>query len=380
MTDKVIDPKCESHPTQLLISMCVTKGCNALLCKKCLTDHSKIHIKNKTTMDLCDLDDARAECLHKIQDTSSQLRMGLEEMSCGPIEKTKKMIDRTREQSMKAVQTFFDKLEVEMKDKVNSHKEIKSIINDSGNMELIGSINSHLQNLEKDIANLKNENLYLTVLHDLLANDLDHKLKVIKDETTDHTQPLKLYVEDQYPKALEASLAKSVQVFFNPGTATLMQFPPHLRDADDTEVSGGNPTIIKKKGFASASVVLGGPMNTGINTFKVKIDVISNGQGWVSLGIIDKCDLNFKTNNYSQAYCVCSDQSFYKLTITNQTSVTTGGIFSFKVDFFKNELEISSDNGFAAKAVLPTGKSYYPYFELTHPHQLSVLSFTHGTK
>jgi len=255
------------------------------------------------------------------------------------------------------------------------------LINDSGNMQLLGTLTTHLHAIENDITNLKNDELYLTVLKDLLSNDLNAKIKTIKDETNNVAEPIKLWVDDAGNKNLEQVLGRNFQIFYNVSGQVGMKFPVELRDADDIEILPGTPQIIRKKAIlTTASVVLGGGFSTGVNTWKVRIDQITGNQGWVGIGVIDKTELNFKGNCYSQAFCLCSDQSFYRVTVENKTVVATGGVFTIKVDFFKLEVELTSENGLMCKGSFNQGVTMYPFFELTHGHQLSVLSFSQGMK
>ena len=372
---------CSNHPELFVISICITKGCCKYLCRRCVAIHSLQHAENKTYMVIKDIEDAKIECLTKLEDTKNAIKINLEELSLNPIDKTLNILKRSKENTIKLINEFFSQLEKDIYERTKSYKEIKSLINDTSNMQLAGTLTNHLQAIEKDIANLKNEDLYLIVLKDILANNFDEKLKSIKSEATNINEPLKLWVADNVNEDFYVMLKKTYKLFINIAGDNLCELPNQFRDNDDIEIMGTNvcPLTIKKKGNSSSpSVLLGPEITNGVNVFKVRIDQLS-GAGWVSIGLIENPNINMKQSNYSNAYCICSDQSFYKLNVQHQATILSGGVFTVKTDFFKKEIEIISENGLLCKANF-TASKLYPYFEMTHPHQMTILSFTHGTK
>lgn len=137
-------------------------------------------------------------------------------------------------------------------------------------------------------------------------------------------------------------------------------------------------TLKSKNNIAYFTTLIGNKsLTSGVHNWSVSVDQISGA--FVCFGILPvQMNINYKTNYYTQAYCVCSDKYVYNMVkfageITN--GINSGDILECVLNFEEDFFKIKNGDSFEYTAKNVKGKEFYPYFGFSafNATQLSLL-------
>jgi len=375
LSSKGAEP-CEAHPRSPLNFLCTTKACNQILCAECIYTHCKEHEKSKTYPEIKSVESVKQGLCDDIVLILKSLYQELEDLSRSSQEKLTRSLDNAEEEVISVVQDFF------REKKEDALKQLEATQEASNKQIQASQLKTNLQNkifgYEELNNEIQNSHENIRVLEKISERDLQGELKEIVDEIAHQIRPITLWKSasgmDTMRKLLEGS-------YMVGKISSGMVFPPDKRDSDIEVIPGSEIVLKKKMEKNTPSICLGEGLSKGIHKFTARIDSLAQGpfggfQGWVGMGFIENDQINYTVSNYSQASCICSDQSFYKLQIVQTGQVAVGVCYSFELNFETGELKVVGDNGLEGRAEGFKGKTVFPFFEFTNKHQITILNYT----
>jgi len=368
---------CEAHPNLFVSFICTQKSCNQFLCPECIFQHCKDHETKKTYPEIKSIETVKDELSHKIGGILKTLYQELEDLNISQSEKVLKDLDNAQDEIISVVQKFFKKKKEDALDELKKLKQESNV--ETVHTELKSTLQNKVFGYEELSSEIHSSQNNVRSLQKLAERDFGKELKEIVEEINIQIRPIQLWRSEHR----EDNILKVLNSLFIVGKLTnQLMIPPDKKDADIEIIPGEHIVMRKKMQVNHPSVCLGPCLDKGVHKMTVKIDVLESNpygglQGWVGIGFIENPNINLAQSNYSQAACICSDQSFYKVHVSQSGQVAAGVTYVFQIDFGTGELLITGDNGLECKGTGYQGKSMYPYFEFTNKHQITILNYMH---
>lgn len=355
---------CSEHTSAGLAFVCMSKDCFKPLCMKCIYNHCTEHEKAKTFPLIRTADEVREEISTRVGKTLDNLYSEADniELMSGQI-----LLKRIQSLHENVTNIVIDLIKEKEEKAVQKLKEVSGAYDNSDLKNTLQGKADHYEELNKQI---NNEDIHF--LANLCQVDFDKELQKLLALVAKDKEPIRVSKSPNLETSITNFLKASIIINSQSGSPFVIK--SDKKDAD-LEISPNIPMVIKKVGNTStASICLGGGLNSGVNTFQVRIDYL-HGNGWVGIGFIENPGINISVSNYSQAICICSDQSIYNLHVENKTTMQAGRVYTCTANFNTGDVTIASDDGMKCVAIGYKDKVLYPYFEFTSKHQITVISF-----